>query len=347
MGNRTWTLFAVVLWAGNLASESDAGIIPVWTTPDNSVVTLPASGSATYRLQGYVTPDFDAMLIMDNSGSMKNEIPANVPPARNGGRQRGDWALDGADDFIDGLADQVRLGLTKFAGTSELLSDVAELGPPNATPSHRAALKALLRTLDRQGNGTNIANAITFATDHLLNRPNPGDSLHLVLVTDGQPTVGDTRVATNNAIARGIDSVNTIALPGANPNVLRDIAERGHGVFVDGTDLTQLLPLIEKLVEDIETLERLDIELPDGTLLEDVAVGSEGFFAIDGLIQEGDNVFRAHATSNRGNVAVSELHVLGRPVPEPSALALLAITTGLAVACATRRSAMQRRAQAH
>jgi Ca-activated chloride channel family protein len=331
-----------MLWIGTAAGELRAELIPVWSTPNPATVSVPIGRSVLFRAEGLMTGAFDAMLIFDNSNSMAFDIPADAPAARNGGRERGDWAWDGADDLIDGLADEVRLGIVAFAGNAVLLRPVTELGAADATPSERAAQKAALRTLRRNGSGTNIGNAITFATQRLLTAPNATNSRHLVIVTDGEPTAGNAITATRNAIAAGIDTVNTIALPGADVAHLEQIANEGHGTFADGTNLEALLEEFRSILEGSETLVNLEIQIPNGTWIDNVPVNAEGEFYIDARVNEGDNLFRVRATSNLGNVVVRDLHVIGEtvPIPEPAALSLAAAACG---AFAFRRSVRARR----
>jgi hypothetical protein len=179
----------------------------------------------------------------------------------------------------------------------------------------------------------------------LLNRPERSDSLHLVLVTDGGSNVAAAAAATEEAIGLGIDSINTVGLPGADTVTLARIAELGNGEFADGTDLTELLERFRRILDEAETLERLDIELPDGRLVEQVPLDGDGLFAVEGLIQEGNNVFRAHATSSLGNVVVRDLHIIGQTVPEPSAFVLLAVGGVLTVLFGWRRFEVSRAAK--
>lgn len=197
---------------------------------------------------------------------------------------------------------------------------IQPLGAKNASPSHRQTLKTAINGLDRLGN-TNIANAITFGAQQLSNLPGASNSQHLVLVTDGQATRGDAEAAARAALGKGIDSVNTVALPDADVAVLQQIADVGHGQFVDGTDLTALLSGLRGILDDAETLVRLDIELPNGQLLEKITPTQSGDFAVDGLIRVGENLFRARATSSLGNVSVRDLIVIGVAVPEPTSIA--------------------------
>jgi hypothetical protein len=92
---------------------------------------------------------------------------------------------------------------------------------------------------------------------------------------------------------------------------------------VDGTNLGALVDGFKSILDDAETLTQLDITLLDGSILENVAVGADGAFAIDGLIRQGNNLFRAKATTNLGNIGFADLNVIGGVIPEPAMAALL------------------------
>ena len=121
-----------------------AEIAPSWTTPNNSMVTVPVGGSSPFQAAGNVSIFFDAMLVVDTSGSMNTNTGQTAP---NGGTRRGDWVLAGADGLVDVLHDDIRLGLVDFDLDSLLVAPLAPLGPPDAVPSHRQALKTALRSL--------------------------------------------------------------------------------------------------------------------------------------------------------------------------------------------------------
>ena len=186
-----------------------------------------------FQAVGTVSIFFDAMLVVDTSGSMNTNTGQTAP---NGGTRRGDWVLAGADGLVDVLHDDIRLGLVDFDLDSLLVAPLAALGPPDTVPSHRQAMKTALRTLDRVG-GTDFAQAIDFTAEYLANVPGGGNSKHLVVVSDGDSPSTEAQMATMNAIAAGIDSVNTVGLPGADAVLMREIADLGNGVFVDGSNL--------------------------------------------------------------------------------------------------------------
>jgi hypothetical protein len=294
-----------------------AEITPSWTTPNNTMVTVTAGGSVPFHAAGNVSIFFDAMLVVDTSGSMNTNTGQTAP---NGGTRRGDWVLGGAEALVDVLDDEIRLGLVDFDLDSLLALPLAMLGPPDALPSHRQAMKTALRALDRVG-GTDFAQAIDFTAEYLANVP--GNSKHIVVVSDGDSPSTEARMATMNATASGIDSVSAVGLPGADAVLMREIAELGNGVYVDGTNLGALVDGFKSILDDAETLTQLDITLPDGSILENVAVGADGAFAIDGLIRQGNNLFRARATSNLGNIGFADLNVIGGVIPEPATAAVL------------------------
>jgi hypothetical protein len=296
-----------------------AEITPSWTTPNNSTVIVPTGGSSPFQATGSVSIYFDAMLVVDTSGSMNTNTGQTAP---NGGTRRGDWVLGGAEALVDALDNDIRLGLVDFDLDSLVVAPLAPLGPPDAVPSNRQELKTALRALDRVG-GTDFAQAIDFTAEYLANVPGGGNSKHLVVVSDGDSSSSEARMATMNAIAAGIDSVNTVGLPGADAVLMREIADLGNGVYVDGTNLGALVDGFKSILDDAETLTQLDITLPDGSTVENVTVGSDGAFAIDGLIRQGNNLFRAKATSNLGNIAFADLNVIGGVIPEPASGVLL------------------------
>lgn len=317
--------YAVTLFCGQASRIADAATIPSWTTPDSTTVRLPAGATTLFRAEGYVTGVFDALLVFDTSESMGRT--AN-------GRPKADWAIDGADALIDGLADDIRLGLVQFAGSGALVPSlgsgplVAELGPSETMPSRRQSLKAALRTLETDGNTTRLDRGISFAANQLTSFPGASESLHLVLITDGASDAEDAYEQTDAAITKGITSVNTIGLPGANTNLLQGIAERGNGQFVDGTDLSGLIDGFRAILDGAESLARLDIMLPNGSVVENVAVGADGRFAVEGLIGRGNNVFQARTYSSLGgDPTIRDLHVIG--VPEPASLSIAALAASL------------------
>ena len=307
------------------ASTVHADIIPFWSTPNNVTVNVPFGGATSFHATGNVSTTFDALLVVDTSGSMNTNTGQTAP---NGGTRRGDWAIAGAQGLVDVLDDGIRLGLVEFDLDASLVTPLAALGHPEAVPSHRQALKTALQGLDRVG-GTDFANAIKVAAEYLVTAPGGGNSKHLVVVSDGDSIASAVRMATMNAIGAGIDSVNTVGLPGADAALLEEVAVLGKGVFVDGRNLGALVEGFKSILDNAETLAQLDVILPDGSMVENIGIGAGGEFAVEGTVRQGNNVFRARATSDLGNVAFADVNVIGVGVPEPTTAVLIATAVAL------------------
>ncbi|MGB0767543.1 MAG: vWA domain-containing protein [Phycisphaeraceae bacterium] len=318
---RSLSCAALLIAAGSAATPAAADIVPQWDDLSPTVVDLPASGTTTYDASGTVSIDFatlDAVLVYDASGSMGTRTTEFAP---NGGNARGDWAEAGASAFVNTLPDGARVGLTRFTSSPREIVAIDTLGP--ADSSQRAEL---LNEIDRmpRGGGTDIDEAILFAADQLNNAPNASNSKHIVLVTDGRDSRTPTLDATADVIANGIGSVNTVGLPGADTLLLQEIADAGNGVFVDGTDLSNLIDNFENILNSAETIDKLEI-FKDGILLAEPTVDANHAFNVPLQIVEGENIFTARATSNLGNVRDADLVIVGNPVPEPGSLALLTL----------------------
>ena len=302
-------------------------VVPRWSQPSPVTVAVPSGGSSTYAASGDVTiGGFDALLVFDVSGSMAFDTGQTAP---GGGMQRGDWARDGANAFLDNLPASIRMGLTQFAGPSSQVVAIDELGSFDPLSDHRSLLRTTVNGLPRNGvTGTNIGNAINVAAG-ILNANPIADSRHIVLLTDGEETAGNARTAAAAAAAAGIDTINTVGLPGADVTLLADVAAAGNGQFVDGTNLDNLIAGFSQILGNAETLDHLDILTPGGGVIGDVQVDTAGNYLVDLPIVLGENLFTARATSSLGNVRTADLLVRGVAVPEPTTAATLAGGAGL------------------
>lgn len=342
MVRTTWqlpicTLLLAALGTAIVPYPCFGAIVVDWDAGPAVSVSVPVGGSVTYNAYGTIQlGTLDALLVYDVSGSMAFQTGQTAP---NGGTQRGDWAEAGAMAFVDSLPGIARLGITKFKGDTSLVVPIDLLGPTGSP--HRNALNQAIDGMPRNGtDGTNIANAIAFAAA-ILNDPSVNsDSKHIVVLTDGDPTVGNAVNAATNAITSGIDSVNTVGLPGANTALLQQVATAGSGVFVDGSDLTTLIDSFSNILDGAETLSKLEVFSADGSLLGSPSVGTDGAFSIPLQIIEGENLFRARATSSLGNVTESSLIVNGVAVPEPNTLAICSVLMASTLLRRRRRAAL-------
>lgn len=325
--NATFLMRSSVLAVLATAAGAAGQVSPSWAVPTPIQVVVPAGGSSSFNAPGDVTVAFDAVLVFDSSGSMASNAGQVAP---NGGNAIGDWGFAGANALFDGLPDQIRMGLTEFDTNANTVVSIDTLGSLSPLSSHRQALRDGLSTIDRNG-GTNIANAIDQATGLLTDPSNNAESKHLVIVTDGETNNGLSVVlqAVDDALLDGINTVNTIGLPGARLTDLEEIATRGDGEFADATDLSTLVDAFAGILGSAETLEQLDILLPGGGVLTDVPVSDAGDFLVSLDVIEGDNLFIARTLDSDGDIRTAELLIEGVVVPEPASAAVGLVAAGL------------------
>lgn len=291
-------------------------VAPSFITGNNQEVLLPGSGFEMFEVAGNVAGFFEVILAFDTSGSMAFDAGDTAP---NGGSRRFDFAVAGTEALVEGLDDRIRLGLVEFDGVPSLTTEISALGQVSETETHRTELIADVNSLLPDGtNGTDIAAAIEFSGNQFdFNASSL--SRHIVLVSDGEQLSGDAASAVETVFGLGLDSFNAVGLPGADNAFLEELTNVGAGTFVDGSDLTDLVDEFSTILSSIEQLERLDIFLPDGSVLENVQTTLNGDFQISGNIFSGQNTFVARATSNLGNETFAELNVVGvSAVPEPA-----------------------------
>ena len=136
-------------------------------------------------------PDVDAMIVIDNSGSMfgytcntRDPIPAN---------DRDQLRVQGADIVIGSLAAdldprQTSLGLVAFGDTASLVSELTPLSNTDSTV--RSRLAAAIKNPRCEGE-TNIVQAIQLALQELRGpRHTAGNVPVIIFLTDGNPTQG-------------------------------------------------------------------------------------------------------------------------------------------------------------
>lgn len=228
-------------------------------------------------------PPINLALVIDRSSSMRGPRLAQ--------------AVRAANEVVDRLDQRDRLTVIVFDGTARLV-----FGPDPVAPGARDRLVRSLASLDT-GVGTNLAAAIKMGGDKLRSGFVRGGPARLILLTDGQPSVGVTdpeRLAELVAAeARGGITVTTMGVgDGFEDALLADLAERGRGGFyylagaadipaAFGCELTGLFALAAtevalKLVPDeqvtsVDLLHRLPCQpTSDGLVVEigDVAAGA-------------------------------------------------------------------------
>lgn len=151
--------------------------------------------------------DVDAMLVIDNSGSMfgytcrtRRTVVAN---------DQEQLRIEGAEIIIRALAADLRpretkIGIVTFGDQARLVRPLTQLS--NEDAAIRSELSAAVHNPPCEGE-TNIVAAITAAQDELRSeRANPENIPAIIFLTDGAPTTGGS----TDAIARLLDELGDV-----------------------------------------------------------------------------------------------------------------------------------------
>jgi uncharacterized protein YegL len=191
-------LIALCIGSGSYYYRSDKASQPanlttaalqVTPTPLGQPNALPAP--ATQALPPSKLPDVDAILVIDNSGSMFGYTCVNhTPRAAN---DRDQIRIRGADIIIGALAAdlkprETKLGIVTFGDQATLTRQLTQLS--NDDSSIRSDLSQAIQNPPCQGD-TNIVAAIREAQQELRSeRATPGNTPAIIFLTDGAPTSG-------------------------------------------------------------------------------------------------------------------------------------------------------------
>jgi surface protein len=153
----------------------------------------------------------------------------------------------------------------------------------------------------------------------------------IIVFGDGIPVPSSgiqlSKDSTVRAVNGIVDSVNTIAIPGANVPLMQELAQLGNGIFSNFTSNQSLVNLINDLTTgsvNYVNIGQLDLIAPDGTQYNNVNFDLIGNFQfpVNWQLQEGNNIFRARATiASTGAIVNSTLNIIGTipgaPIPAP------------------------------
>jgi Mg-chelatase subunit ChlD len=303
-------------------SPADGSVYPVGTA-----VMPEGQASAT----GTAGTGLDLALVLDSSGSMG--ITQTVGGVT---KTRAQWQKDAAIALVNNLpTTSVSVAVVEFDSNANLVRQLSPL------LTDKAAIIAAINSVDASG-GTFIGSGIQVATTELTGANHTaGRSQQMVVFSDGS-TAGNPSVDAANALAAGVDSVHSVALPGAVISTMQGIASNGNGTFIDASSATgiqDLIDLFSGLGGNLVGIDRVDITMPDGTFVGSVAVDAFGNFKTpEWLIALGANTFTATAYGTDGSMATADLTLIGRDsvqVPEPGILGLLGL--GLVAVFGVRR----------
>ena len=176
--------------------------------------------------------------------------------------------------------------------------------------------------------GTRIGVGIEAATTELISsRATAGRAKMQVVLSDGYSS-GNPAAAAEDANDEGI-TVHSVGIPGHSVSQMQSIATNGGGIYTDASDLTALESLFDGTGGNLVGIDHVDIQLPDGTWIYDIAIDGLGNFVLPNWVMElGVNTFTAYAYDTQGNMASAELNLIGTnggQIPEPATLAILGL----------------------
>lgn len=169
------------------------------------------------KLEGATRKPTDLVVVLDRSGSMSGEKFADAKRATNA--------------LMDQLMPEDRFALVAFDSSPSVEIGLTSL---LAADSRAVPPRYRINTLEL-GGGTNISGGMELGLAQLKDAA-PGRSRRVVLISDGQPTDGDTSDGGLMARARGASSVDaTMTAVGVgmdfNEDLMRGIADAGTGNY--------------------------------------------------------------------------------------------------------------------
>lgn len=159
-------------------------------------------------------PPLNLAVVVDVSGSMQSEGKI-------------DFVREGLGLLIDGMRDGDRLALVTYEDIARVLS------PMDDVELRRAELRQLAEGLVA-GGGTNLYAGLELGYEEAFRAYDSGRQNRVILMSDGQPTVGITTTESIMEMSRGYNSdgigLSTIGLgTDFNTELMRGLAEQGDG----------------------------------------------------------------------------------------------------------------------
>ncbi len=298
-----------VMFVGTVANAATS---VSWLSPaDGSTFATGTNVSPTGQASGVGGTGgtgLDLVLVIDVSGSMGG---ANMPAAQAA-----------ANALVASLpAATTSVGIVKF---NSWASPNVPLG---LTPvsTGMAAITSAINGLSA-GGGTNLGAGVQAGAQTLTGGHTAGRTMMQVVISDGY---GSYSGQAATAYANSGIVTHTVGIPGHNVSLMQTIANDGNGVYTDGNNLAGLTGLFNGTGGNLVGLQNVDVVLPDGTVLTNVATDGLGNFTVGPYaLATGANVFTANATGTDGTTATSTLTLYGQgatTVPEPGSLTLLGL----------------------
>lgn len=341
--------FAIVLMASAVMAATSVS----WTSPPEGTTyfegTVVNPTGQALGIDEQIGNGLDLAIVIDISGSMGWTIYEYSDGSfnTNGTRHIGGVLEIGVSTGKNGLDFAKEAALAMVAGLPDDTTSVAVVGfesTANTTTyqvltalnPNKVAVETAISDLSF-GGGTDIGSGVAQGATELLAGHTSGRSMMQVVLSDG---FGSYSGEASTAYADGI-LTHTVGIPGHSSPQMITIADEGHGVYTDASDLSTLVGLFDGTGGlNLVNLDHVDIELPDGTIIVDIAFDGLGNFILPDWVMALDvNTFVAHAYGDDGTEAIATLNLTGlpggNPVPEPGTMLLLG--TGLSGLVAARR----------
>jgi Ca-activated chloride channel family protein len=161
-------------------------------------------------------PPLNLAITVDVSGSMNT-----------GGKI--DFIRNGLEQLVDGMRDVDKLALITYSDSARLVYPMAEVG------LRRAELRTMIRALTANG-GTALHDGLKLAFEESLKARDGARQNRVLLLSDGQPTVGITATDAIMAMSKGYNSegvgLTTIGVgTDFNPVLMRGLSQQADGNF--------------------------------------------------------------------------------------------------------------------
>ncbi|MFV0244816.1 MAG: VWA domain-containing protein [Qingshengfaniella sp.] len=335
---------AALLSAGlGMPMAASAAVSVSWQSPANNstyAVGTVVSPLGQALASGVTGAGFDFSIVMDSSGSMASWATATDGTGATVSKSRQAWQQEGAIALVNGLPDTATVSIIEFDGDANTVIGQTAL---NSVANRQAVIDAI-NTVDASG-GTYIGRGIDeSANNNLVPNGTAGFTQHMVVLSDGS-TSGVPGNSAAAAVLAGVETIDSVAMPGSNITTMQSIATNGNGTFIDATGN---IGLITGLLGGLPGgglsvgIASLEVTTPDGTTT-GVGTGVGGTFTSPAYaLQLGNNIFTAFVTGTDGTSATATLNLIGvdgtAPVPLPAAgWMLLSVLGGLGAARGLRR----------
>lgn len=281
-----------------------AGASVSWTSPLNgtsyAVGTIVNPTGVASGVGGQAGTGLDLALVLDASGSMRG--------AGQTAQRDAALALVGALPTATSS-----VAVVQFTSSASLILGLTPVNTGLAT------INGAINSVGASG-GTNIGAGISTASAELTGANHTdGRTRVMVVVSDGS-TTGNPGTAADAAIAVGVDNVHAVGIPGHVASQMQNIADGPDNIYGNSDDngiytagsLAELTALFSGTSGNLVGLSRVDVTLPDGTLLSNVPTDGLGNFSLSGwAMQAGANTFTATAYASDQSQATASLTLYG------------------------------------